>query len=99
MSDDLPVLASNPSKKDLSSLLDGYLRPDELAQALSRSRRTIDRYHRLGIGPPRVLIGGVVLYRIESLRAWLQAQEEQSNQPLHSRGRTRRGRNRIRAKT
>jgi predicted DNA-binding transcriptional regulator AlpA len=69
---------SDISTKALPDLLDGYLRPNELAQAISRSRRTIDRLERMGIGPPRVVIGGLVLYRVEAVRAWLQSKEQQS---------------------
>lgn len=76
-----PPEASNTTSdvptKAPPDLLRGYLRPHELAQALSLSRRTIDRYERMGIGPPRVVIGGLVLYHIESVRAWLKSREQQ----------------------
>jgi predicted DNA-binding transcriptional regulator AlpA len=56
-------------------LLEGYLRRDELAQQLGVSARTIDRWHNLRSGPPRIAIGRTILYRLESVLGWLQAQE------------------------
>ena len=60
-------------------ILEGYLRRDELAAQLGRCRRTIERWHSLGIGPPRIAIGRMVLYRVESVREWLAEQQEAGN--------------------
>ena len=57
-------------------ILEGYLRRDELAAQLGRCRRTLERWHSLRIGPPRIVIGRMVLYRVESVRKWLAAQQE-----------------------
>ena len=59
-----------------TSVLDGYVTKPELAEQLSKSERTLDRWHELRIGPPRIVIGRTVLYRIDAVREWLQAREQ-----------------------
>jgi predicted DNA-binding transcriptional regulator AlpA len=63
-----------PSPKQL--LLDGYVRRDELAQQLGVSARTIDRWHTLRCGPPRISVGRTIIYNLDSVRQWLRANEE-----------------------
>jgi predicted DNA-binding transcriptional regulator AlpA len=58
-----------------SPLLSGFLRREELAQQLDVSIRTLDRWHTLRIGPPRVSVGRTILYRQDAVRDWLQSQE------------------------
>jgi predicted DNA-binding transcriptional regulator AlpA len=60
-----------------SSTLDGLLRREDLAKQLGVSPRTIDRWHALRQGPPRVCIGRTILYRIDAVRQWLQKREQQ----------------------
>ncbi len=60
-------------------ILQGYLTRDELATQLGRCRRTLERWHSLNIGPPRIVIGRMVLYRVESVRQWLAGQQETGN--------------------
>ena len=60
-------------------ILQGYLTRDELAAQIGRCRRTIERWTSLGIGPPRIRVGRLVLYRVESVRQWLAAQQETGN--------------------
>jgi predicted DNA-binding transcriptional regulator AlpA len=67
-----------------SALLDGYLRREELAQQFGVSPRTIDRWHSLRNGPPRISIGRTILYRLDSVHEWLQ---EQESAPLSQRDR------------
>jgi hypothetical protein len=57
-------------------LLSEFLTKEELAAELRRNVRTLDRWHALGIGPPRTRIGRTVLYRRASLQNWLVAQEQ-----------------------
>jgi DNA-binding transcriptional MerR regulator len=59
-----------------TSILDGLLTPQELADDLDCTRRTIDRWHRLGIGPPRITIGRTPYYARDSVIAWLQSREQ-----------------------
>ena len=58
------------------SLLDDYLTPDQLAEELGKSVRTIARWDGLRIGPPRTLIGKKPYYRREGVRQWMLRQEQ-----------------------
>ena len=77
------------------SLLAEFLEQDEAAAELKVCQRTLDRWRRLGDGPPITKIGRRVLYRRSSLQAWLHGREhhghgdnstgEESNVPKHRR--------------
>jgi len=58
------------------SVLAGFITPSELCRQLGKTRRTLDRWHSLGLGPPRVRVQRMILYRVEDVRAWLTAHEE-----------------------
>jgi predicted DNA-binding transcriptional regulator AlpA len=58
-------------------LLDGYVSREQLAKELGKALRTIDRWERRRIGPPRVVIGRMILYRKEAVQEWLLSQEQQ----------------------
>jgi predicted DNA-binding transcriptional regulator AlpA len=48
----------------------------QAAQLLGVSPRTLDRWHHLRIGPPRVALGShKVRYRLSSLDAWVRSRE------------------------
>lgn len=56
----------------------GYLTAQQLCQQLGQMRgrkaicaRTLQRWHSLRIGPPRVRIGRVIVYKVEDIRRWL----------------------------
>ena len=55
--------------------LEGYLRPPQLAERLGVSLRTLSRWHAERTGPPRITKGRLVLYRLEALHQWLEANE------------------------
>ncbi len=57
-------------------LLEGYLKREQLAKELGKTLRTIDRWERRRIGPPRVVVGRMILYRKEAVREWLLSQEQ-----------------------
>jgi predicted DNA-binding transcriptional regulator AlpA len=59
-----------------ASVLAGYLAPAELCRQLGKTRRTLDRWHAHGLGPPRVVIQRMILYRVQDIRAWLEAHLE-----------------------
>ena len=59
-----------------TNLLTGYLPRSEAATELAVSSRTLDRWHRLRIGPPRTQIGGRIYYGVDDVRDWLKAQRE-----------------------
>jgi hypothetical protein len=58
------------------SVLAGFITPTELCKELRRTRRTLDRWHSLGLGPPRLRVQRMILYKVEDVRAWLTAHEE-----------------------
>jgi len=57
-------------------ILDGYLSLDQLAAQLGRSRRTIQRWQSLRIGPPVTKIGNQAFFSIASVKAWLERNEK-----------------------
>jgi hypothetical protein len=57
------------------SVLEGYITEPDLARQLKRSVRTLQRLAAHQSGPPRIKIGRLIFYRIESVRAWLAQQE------------------------
>ncbi|MCI0724913.1 MAG: hypothetical protein L0338_39010 [Acidobacteria bacterium] len=57
-------------------ILVGYVTPAQLARLLRRSRRTLDRWHALRIGPPRVQVGRLILYRRDPVEQWLGSREQ-----------------------
>jgi len=58
-------------------LLAEFLEQNEAAAELKVCGRTLDRWRRLGEGPPVTKIGRRVLYRRVSVQKWLAAQEQQ----------------------
>ncbi len=63
------------SEANGAGLLDDYLTPDQLAEELGKSVRTIARWDGLRIGPPKTVIGKKPYYRREAVRKWLLRQE------------------------
>jgi hypothetical protein len=59
----------------VENLLADFLARDEAAAELKICERTLDRWRRLGEGPPITKLGRRVLYRRSSLQAWLIARE------------------------
>jgi hypothetical protein len=56
-------------------ILSDYFTRREFAAEMHCRERTIDRWHSLGIGPPRTLIGGRVFYLKASVAKWLAERE------------------------
>jgi RNA polymerase alpha subunit/helix-turn-helix protein len=71
-------------------VLNGYLTPPELAAQLGVCQRTLARWHRDRTGPPRSVVGRRILYRTESVTAWLAKREKNFDE--ESRTAVRRGR-------
>lgn len=61
------------------TLLADFLTQEEAAKELKICERTLDRWRRLGEGPPVSKIGRRVYYRRPTLRAWLCAREHQGS--------------------
>jgi hypothetical protein len=59
------------------NLLADFLTLDEAAAELKVCGRTLDRWRRLGEGPPITKLGRRILYRRSSVQAWLHAREHQ----------------------
>jgi hypothetical protein len=60
-------------------ILSQFLSKKQLATELRRNPRTLDRWHVLGLGPPRTHVGRMVLYRRETVQKWLAAREQREN--------------------
>jgi hypothetical protein len=58
-----------------------YFKPEELATMLGRDKRTLERWEAQRIGPPRTVIGKLVLYRKTAVMEWLRSREENHNRP------------------
>ena len=56
-----------------------YLTPTEVGDILEVSERTLSRWHRRRIGPPRVKVGRMICYRAGSIVSWLKAREVAPN--------------------
>jgi len=59
----------------LSSILDDYALPAQLAKELGICVKTLERWRAVGHGPPITKIGRTILYRRASVVKWLEAQE------------------------
>lgn len=57
------------------NVLANFLTQDEAAAELKVCERTLDRWRRLGEGPPITKLGRRILYRRSSVQAWLYARE------------------------
>jgi predicted DNA-binding transcriptional regulator AlpA len=68
-----------PDVDDTESLLADFLTQDEAAAALKICEKTLDRWRRLGEGPPITKLGRRVLYRRSSLQAWLRTRERRGD--------------------
>jgi hypothetical protein len=58
-----------------SAILGEYIASTELADELGICERTLARWHRARIGPPRVAIGRRILYRRAAVAEWLRKRE------------------------
>jgi hypothetical protein len=63
-----------------------YFTKRGLARELKKSERTIARWDALLIGPPRIVIGRMVLYDVDKIPAWLARHERE---PPRKAGRSR----------
>jgi hypothetical protein len=68
-------------------VLNGYLTPPELAAELGVCQRTLARWHRDRTGPPRSVVGRKILYRTESVTAWLAKRERNFDEETRTAGR------------
>ncbi len=57
-------------------LLQGYLTPQQLAEQLKVTRRTLSRWEVQRLGPPRVVVGRQIFYKLTTVLAWLESREQ-----------------------
>jgi hypothetical protein len=79
----VPVKSRLDSKSEprASIVLEGFLGREELAREFGICTRTLDRLEALRQGPPRVYFGRMILYKAESVRAWLLSREQEMKPP------------------
>lgn len=58
-------------EENIHTLRDEYWTRKQLAQQFGVSVRTISNWHSRREGPPRVEVGGLVLYDPDAVRVWL----------------------------
>lgn len=63
-------------------VLEGYILEADLARQLKRSTRTLQRLAATRQGPPRLKIGRLIVYNVESVRAWLSQQVQPRKPPV-----------------
>jgi hypothetical protein len=80
-------MADVNSSANSTAVLDGYVTRENLAAQLGKSMRTIDRWEQHRAGPPRVLVGKTIFYRLESVRNWLLSCEVKRDEPRRRRPR------------
>ena len=61
---------------EIGPILADYWTKQELAKQLKTTVRTVERLEEQRIGPPRVVIGRIVLYRKEAVKDWLLSLEK-----------------------
>lgn len=69
-------IESSPARP--SSLLSEYFEPPELAAELNVCEKTLDRWRRLGKGPPITKIGRKPYYSKTGVVMWLRGREQRS---------------------
>lgn len=80
------VVTDRVSRAVNGTVLDGYLTPPELAAQLGVCQRTLARWHADRTGPPRSVVGRKILYRTESVTAWLAKREKNFDEESRTAG-------------
>jgi hypothetical protein len=62
-----------------TDLLSNYIDRACLAESWGVSMRTLARYEALPDGLPSLLLGGRRMYKLDSVRAWLERRERKPN--------------------
>ena len=65
-------------------VLDDYLTEADLARELDKSKRTLERWRRLRIGPTPTIVGNRILYAITDVQIWLRAQRQEAPHEMAS---------------
>ena len=80
-----PWLLENSS----TALLTEYLTLPEVVKAFGKHERSWYRLEEKGEGPPRTVVGKVILYRREAFMEWLRSREEHNGMRFSANGRPR----------
>ena len=87
----MQTIAPAPEGQPLNLLAD-WISREQLAGELGLACDTLARWEARQLGPPCTRIGRKVLYRRETVRAWLLAQEQDRNASSGCAGQKPRGR-------
>jgi Bacterial RNA polymerase, alpha chain C terminal domain/Helix-turn-helix domain len=82
-----PIALKGTTLGTTARVLNGYLTPPELAAQLGVCQRTLARWDRDRTGPPRSVVGRRILYRAESVTAWLAKRERNFDEESRTAGR------------
>ncbi len=74
-------MKNDPPTKNTESI-DDLLNRCATAAVLGISVRTLDRWYRLGFGPPRIRYAGQIRYRLSSLARWVLSHETVPESPV-----------------
>lgn len=55
-----------------TNILQDYIKRPDLADQVSRSPKTLERWTRIGKGPRVTYIGGEPFYHVDDVKAWLE---------------------------
>src|SRR6266581_2447923 len=76
-------MKNDPPTKNTESI-DDLLNRCATARVLGIAIRSLDRWHRLGFGPPRIRYAGQIRYRLSSLARWVLSHETVPQSPAVS---------------
>lgn len=65
-------IVERPTGSAASTGMPGAMNDMELAQRLGISRKTLQKWRSLGMGPPYLKLGSKVVYRAEDIEAYIQ---------------------------
>jgi DNA-binding transcriptional MerR regulator len=60
----------------MNTILEGYLKPAELAAQLGITLRTLRRWEQKRIAPPRTAVERQIFYKVASVQAWMESREQ-----------------------
>lgn len=71
----LPIRLLHSHLAAMDAALADFISPKALADLLGVSERTLQRWHQTRRGPARCQVGRTIRYRLDTVRAWLAANE------------------------
>jgi hypothetical protein len=61
------------SEESAIDILSGFLPEDEFAKGVGKSKKTLRRWDKAGLGPPRTKLGRAIYYNLAAAKIWLEA--------------------------